>query len=254
MDRSIRIRVSGDLVEVRRRGIDTLYPRSLEHIYVGYDNAHVTVVFLDRAIEWHASYLSNMDNLASLTLIGNPMLTDIYNAQELEYLPRTRQLSLSNITMDNFPVDSRELRDLSLTDMIIPPLEFPVNISLERLIMNSCGIRSIETMVNLRQLRRLSVPNNYIRDIRPLAGRELISLDLHGNEIEDVNPLGTCDYLYSLNIADNPIICYRRLANAPSLRLLIIDEEIREMLPDIEDDLPNVEIVTDTDDYIRCGM
>lgn len=67
------------------------------------------------------------------------------------------------------------------------------------------SVEHIDDLAHMPNLTSLSLCNQRIRDLSPLAGLNLKQLALHGNEIRDLSPLSACMRLEELYISDNPV-------------------------------------------------
>lgn len=66
-------------------------------------------------------------------------------------------------------------------------------------------IDTLEDIPQMKNLRTLSLCNQSISELSPLAGCGITQLALHGNQISDLTPLESCSFLRELDISDNPV-------------------------------------------------
>ncbi|QWG86417.1 leucine-rich repeat domain-containing protein [Bacillus mycoides] len=91
----------------------------------------------------------------------------------------------------------KEIKDLT-------GLEYMTN--LENLTLEGVGLKNIEFISNLKQLKDVNVSHNKIEDITPLSSLENLQwLNLADNHIKDVSVLGSMLDLLSLKLAGNEI-------------------------------------------------
>lgn len=79
----------------------------------------------------------------------------------------------------------------------------------------------LQELLQLHALNRLSLADNAITELGPLAGLGgLRSLDLGGNRVTDISPLAKLSYLRSLNLDGNPVTDLRPLYGLEELNSL----------------------------------
>lgn len=79
-------------------------------------------------------------------------------------------------------------------------------------------VDTLEDAAGMRNLHTLALCNQKIEDLSPLAGcRQLRLLALHGNRITDLSPLAVCSQLQELIVSDNPAADFSPLAACPYL-------------------------------------
>lgn len=87
--------------------------------------------------------------------------------------------------------------------------------------LQGCGIQWIDCLQAFPILTSLSLADNSIRDVSPLAHlTRLESLNLHGNRLMDVNPLSKLSRLTVLDLSDNVIFNVKPLTKLTELKHL----------------------------------
>ncbi|MEJ6952487.1 glycosyl hydrolase family 28-related protein [Natronospora cellulosivora (SeqCode)] len=83
------------------------------------------------------------------------------------------------------------------------------------------GIRSLEGIQFLYNLKNLRLAENYINDLYPISAlRKLEELDISANELDDLSPLAELNTLSLLSINDNQLADISPLAGLSNLKLL----------------------------------
>jgi Leucine-rich repeat (LRR) protein len=106
----------------------------------------------------------------------------------------------------------------------------------------------LQELLQLHALNRLSLADNAITDLEPLAGLGgLRSLDLSGNRVADIGPLAKLSNLRSLNLNGNPVTDLRPLYGLEELvSLSLLGVELPEgQLEELSAALPACVILTD---------
>ncbi|QWH04816.1 leucine-rich repeat domain-containing protein [Bacillus mycoides] len=111
--------------------------------------------------------------------------------------PITKEDLLQIKTLEILKEKEKEIKDLT-------GLEYMTN--LENLTLEGVGLKNIEFISNLKQLKDVNVSHNKIEDITPLSSLENLQwLNLADNHIKDVSVLGSMLDLLSLKLAGNEI-------------------------------------------------
>ncbi|MEK4889106.1 leucine-rich repeat domain-containing protein [Bacillus sp. FSL M7-0996] len=107
------------------------------------------------------------------------------------------QIKTLEILKEKEKEKGKEIKDLT-------GLEYMTN--LENLTLEGVGLKNIEFISNLKQLKDVNVSHNKIEDITPLSSLENLQwLNLADNHIKDVSVLGSMLDLLSLKLAGNEI-------------------------------------------------
>ncbi len=95
------------------------------------------------------------------------------------------------------------------------------------------GIKSLDGIENITNLREAELGNNKIKDVTPLGKCvNLRELNLSKNEIEDASPLGSLVNLTSLNIVSNSISDISYVSNLSELiKFHTSDNPLSNILP-----------------------
>ena len=97
--------------------------------------------------------------------------------------------------------------------------------SLQQLESNNTGIRDLSGLEVARNIRSLGLRQNPIQDIRPLAGLFLLnSLALERNQIVDITPLQLCAGIEYLGLDGNPLSSLNPIARMSRLLALGIND------------------------------
>eukprot|EP01029_Cantina_marsupialis_P021701 TRINITY_DN5248_c0_g1_i1.p1 TRINITY_DN5248_c0_g1~~TRINITY_DN5248_c0_g1_i1.p1 ORF type:complete len:641 (-),score=164.92 TRINITY_DN5248_c0_g1_i1:245-2167(-) len=131
-------------------------------------------------------------SLDQITKLSIKIDTSDQSAAKLgELLPNIKELRLSGSKLSTFRDLGTSLKHLKI------------------LFLSQSGVKDLDGIGALEGLEELYLPFNDISDLTPLMMHENLQvLDLEGNLIEKVEQLeilGTCEALYSLNLESNPI-------------------------------------------------
>ncbi|MEC5239096.1 leucine-rich repeat domain-containing protein [Bacillus mycoides] len=111
--------------------------------------------------------------------------------------PITKEDLLQIKTLEILKEKGKEIKDLT-------GLEYMTNLG--NLTLEGVGLKNIEFISNLKQLKDVNVSHNKIEDITPLSSMENLQwLNLADNHIKDVSVLGSMLDLLSLKLAGNEI-------------------------------------------------
>ncbi len=147
------------------------------------------------------------------------------------------------ISYVNSHADSLDLDDLSIKRTSIPRLNLYQWLRFEYIYGDK--IKEIEGIQVLTKLEVLSLTDNEIFDISPLAGLiNLKGLYLSANNISDVSPLSSLNNLEYLSIYRNNISSLSALSNLKGLKFLNISGNpvSRNEIANLQKALPNCEI------------
>jgi len=217
--------------------VDALVPASRKD--------EVRLIFLEDENARSLSGVEYLDNLTFVVLVN----TQISNLQPLGSAEKLEFLQLENNRHRLEIPTIRSLTTLLATDSLIFPPHLPNLRGLTRLeLINSIRVMDLSLIENLTKLTTLAVVNNdsllslninaldrlrnlqslnlsgnNINDIRPLAElRSLRQLNLQDNNINDIRPLAELNNLVELNLQDNDVTLSSplvRLANLQKLNL-----------------------------------
>jgi internalin A len=134
-----------------------------------------------------------------------------------------------------FPAAGQAVNTKSFTQWCQNKLSVPVetrktiNLLLKKTATNNCQIANSK----LRKLRTLSLNENKISDVKPLASlTNLESLNLYSNKISDIKPLASLTNLTYLSLSKNQISDVKPLASLTNLiYLLLHNNEISDVKP-----------------------
>lgn len=79
------------------------------------------------------------------------------------------------------------------------------------------SVADLGDLANMPNLTAVSLCNQQIQDLSPLAGLSIRQLALHGNRISSVEPLAQCTWLEELYLSDNPASDLSPLSNLSKL-------------------------------------
>lgn len=140
-------------------------------------------------------------------------LSNIHDLKGLEHAKNLTSLSLNSCSIQDYSILSNlnNLTILTIQSSPVPDYSFllPLN-NLMSLKLDSCGILDLSSLVSvietLPKLEYLSLVNNEIEDITPLAKMtKLENLWLSGNKITDISPLLPFKNLERLGLYGNPM-------------------------------------------------
>jgi len=152
---------------------------------------------------------------------------DLCGVKQLQLIVDSQQISLDNL-IDNVPSIERLVLDYSCVHTF---RDFGTSTrKLKMISLAHCKIYDLDGINTLTNLIELRLAHNDIQDLTPLAMHETLQIaDLSHNQINSVvacEMLGTCSFLYSLDMRMNPISQhtphYRQLVcyHIPQLQIL----------------------------------
>jgi hypothetical protein len=155
-------------------------------------------------------------------ILGEEYLMEVTQQSDLSTVDRLQiQVNSSYqslLDLNNFLPNLRELVLDSSTIVSIRDLGVGLR-QLTTLSLNDCGLTDLDGVGVLTGLIKLSLMDNLITDVAPLAMHENIEdLNLNSNQLSDISiadALSSCPNLHSLQLALNPI------CQAPHYRLVI---------------------------------
>ncbi len=99
-------------------------------------------------------------------------------------------------------------------------------LSLQRLGDSERPIRDLGALRCLPQLKDLTLNNNEVSDLTPLADcKALVTLDLYQNPVKDLTPLTKCPQLEELELGLTQVTDLTPLESMPKLRRLVLNAE-----------------------------
>lgn len=184
-------------------------------------------IFINSDFDWHHSYLRQLDQIQSLTLIGADDVI-LYNIASLQYLPSIRELTIVGL-IDMIPLGliQSSMIELTIEHANIGILDVISNNTLHTLSLHDCQLTDIYGIQSLEVVEELFLESNHIVNINPLSGGLYKSLYLRRNNIHDISPLIECRDLEVIDISYNPVVDVNSLVHNDRLRLLIISDRFR---------------------------
>lgn len=131
------------------------------------------------------------------------------NLHDLALLPYLQELIIDGQTFDSvdFLASLSNLRTLVLTDCRFPANELEIIAGLpmlENLTMSNCSLSTLSGLENARNLIKLDLHNNTIRNLAPLSTlTALRELDLSHNAVTNLSALSNLSNLEALNVSYN---------------------------------------------------
>ena len=136
------------------------------------------------------------------------------------------------------PLDLQRIVDLQELEIGV---EFPIIsleplrsfLWLERLTINNQGVRDIAPLANKRYLVELNVQNNPISSLKPIESSTLLELlNIENTQISDLGPLSKMNSLITLNASGTPVKSLKPLSGLQKLENLFVNNtSVRSISP-----------------------
>ena len=157
-------------------------------------------------------------------------LDDIWKAIFRSHVPYTNEL----------PNETELQRIADLREIEIPT-EFPIAsieairnfIWLEKLTINNQSVRDLDPLADKRHLKELCMQNTPVKSLKPIENDILIEvLNIENTQISDLSPISKMTNLVTLNAGGTPIKSLKPLQNLTSLENLAINNtNVRNLSP-----------------------
>ncbi len=130
----------------------------------------------------------------------------------------------------------------NLAEIVVHP-EFPIAslepigdfIWLESLTIDNQAVRDLAPLANKPHLKELNAKNNPVSSLKPIEGSTMLQqLNIENTQISDLSPLSNMNNLVTINAAGTPIKSLKPLQNLTSLENLFINNTNIKSLSPIE--------------------
>lgn len=190
-------------------------PLSVYHYVVG--SVVEEVIFADPAFEVairtqlgvDENYVIYSNILWDLKAFTVP--SDAVTCQDLRWIPYLENLTIINASVDDLTAlqELTSLKKLTIVGTRISDTDLKIIADrpiLQELILNDCGISSIDALSQCTTLTHLDLSNNAIRDITALTSlTRLMSLSLRSNAVIYADALTEFSHLQQLDLAYNSL-------------------------------------------------
>ncbi len=129
----------------------------------------------------------------------------------------------------------RDLREIEITpEFPIITLEPLTSLMwLERLTINNQGVSDLKPLADKEFLVELNAQNNPVSSLKPIEGSTLLELlNIENTQVSDLGPLSKMDNLVTLNASGTPVKSLKPLSGLPKLENLFVNNtNVRSISP-----------------------